>query len=208
VTPGAPSDEAVRALASEILARSEYARFRTLDAKWLQDILRRLVDFFAWIDSLWVTSPVLYVLLLGGLLVFAVGLLVHIVWTIRVALAATAPEGGPVRAPAGPDLAAEAQALAGASRFLEAAHTLQLACLGTMLKSGALELARHEPNRTLRERLGAARLPERERREFLTLLGRLEGRWFRDRRPAESDRELFDAWRELHGRLRKMAAST
>jgi hypothetical protein len=205
VTPEAPSDEAVRALAAEVLSRSEYASFRTLESESLRSFIQWLANLIDGIDALPTTNPALYVLLLVGLLALAAGLLAHVVWSVRVALAATAPLPPPRREAGAPDLVAEAQALAGAARYLEAAHTLQIACLGAVLERGAIELARHEPNRTLRERLGEARLPEPERREFLQLLGRLETRWFRDRTPEEADRELFAAWRDLHRRLRGAA---
>jgi hypothetical protein len=205
VTPGAPADETVRALVAEVLARAEYARFRTFEAESFQEILRWLARFLEMLDSLSTTNPVLHAVLLVGLLLLAALLLAHIVWSVRVALAATAPLPPAQSAPSGPDLAAEAAALAGAEHFLDAAHTLQLACLGEMLAGGALELARHEPNRTLRTRLAKARLPEAERREFETLLGRLEARWFRDRAADPGDRDLFTAWRDLHRRIRAAA---
>jgi hypothetical protein len=96
---------------------------------------------------------------------------------------------------------AEGEALAREGRFLEAAHAMHLACLAVLLGAGALELRRHDPNRTLRRRIARAAIPEGARRDFLALLGRLERRWFRDRSPADDDRELFDAWRSLHARL-------
>jgi hypothetical protein len=208
VTPAAPSDDAVRTLAAEVLARSEYAQYRTLESDLVRNVLERIARLLAWLDGLWTTNPALYVALFVGLTVLAAALLAHVVWSVRVALASTAPLPPAARGAAAPDLAAEAAALAERARFLEAAHTLQLACLGTLLSGGALELERHEPNRTLRARLLAARgLPEAERREFLELLDRLEARWFRDRRPAHGDRELFAAWRALHRRLRAAAAA-
>jgi len=208
VTPEAPGDEAVRALATEVLARSEYARFRTLQSETVRNLLDWLSNFLDRLEGLSVTNPALYAVLLTALVLLAGALLAHVVWSVRVALRATAPLATPAYAASGPDLAAEANALAEGARFLEAAHTLQLACLASLLSGGALELERHEPNRTLRARLlGARALPEAERREFLDLLDRLEARWFRDRSPEPGDRELFAAWRGLHRRLRARPAA-
>jgi hypothetical protein len=194
-------DESVRSLAREILARDEYARFRPLGSEWLERLAHGLARGLEWLSGLWVTNPALYLLLLVGLVALAALLGAHVVWSVRRALAA-APPAAPARRPArAPDLAAEGEALAREGRFLEAAHAMHLACLAALLGAGALELRRHDPNRTLRRRISRAAIPEAARRDFLTLLGRLERRWFRDRSPADDDRELFDAWRRLHARL-------
>jgi hypothetical protein len=194
-------DESVRALAQEILAREEYARFRPRGLEWLASAARWLAAIFEWLGGLWATSPALYALLMLGLLAFAALLLAHVVWTVRRALAATPPPAPAPRAGAAPDLAAEAATLAREGRFLEAAHAMHLACLALWMGAGALELRRHDPNRTLRRRLAEAPIPEPERRDFLALLARLELRWFRDRSPAAEDPALYGAWSALHGRL-------
>jgi hypothetical protein len=174
----------------------------------VRNVLDGLSNLLDWLEGLSATNPALYAVLLTALLLLAAALLAHVVWSVRVALRATAPLAMPAHAASGPDLAAEANALAESARFLEAAHTLQLACLACLLSGGALELERHEPNRTLRARLlGARALPDAERREFLDLLDRLEARWFRDRSPAPDDRELFAAWRGLYRRLRARPAA-
>jgi hypothetical protein len=198
--PGAFGDEAVRALAREIVAREDYARFRPLDAEWLARLLRRLADLIVSLSDLWETDPALYVLLVLGLAALAAALIAHVVWSVRRALSASVPAAP---RPAAPrlDLAADAAALARDGRLLEAAHALQLACLEALVRGGALELRRHEPNQTLRERLARSPLPDAERREFLALLGRLETRWFRDRAAGPDDGPLFEAWRALHDRL-------
>jgi hypothetical protein len=202
VTPAAAlGDESVRSLAQEILARGEYARFRPLDAEWLERLAGALAKLFEWLAGLWSTSPVLYALFMAALLALAVLLLAHVVWSVRRALSATTPPAPAARAAEAPDLAAEAAALAREGRFLEAAHAMHLASLAVLLGAGALELRRHDPNPTLRRRLARAPIPEPLRRDFLALLGPLERRWFRDRGPDPEDPALFAAWQALHGRL-------
>lgn len=208
MTPDALGDESVRALAREVLARPEYARFRAPEAAWWDQLKRTLGDFFGWLDALWATSPFLYVLLLGGLVALAAALLAHLVWAVRRALSVPPPPAPARRGADAPDLAGEALALARAERFLEAAHAMQLACLAELMAKGALDLRRHEPNRTLRRRILQGRLPEAERRDFVDLLGRLEGRWFRERGSEPGDRDLFAAWRDLHARLATTAQAT
>lgn len=202
MTPAAAlGDEPVRSLAREILGRSEYARFRPLEIESLEDIARSLAEFFARLGDLWSTNPALYALCMLGLLALAAALLAHVVWSVRRALAATPPPAPTAGTPGAPDLAAAAASLAREGRFLEAAHAMHLACLGVLLGAGALELRRHDPNPTLRRRLAVAPIPGPLRGDFLSLLGRLERRWFRDRSPAAEDPALYAAWRELHQQL-------
>jgi HEPN domain-containing protein len=92
----------------------------------------------------------------------------------------------------------QARALAGEGHFLAAAHHVQLAALQLLLEGRFVELARSEPNATLRRRLARSSLPESICGDFLALLDRLEGHWFRDRK---EDRELYLDWCQLHTRL-------
>jgi hypothetical protein len=75
---------------------------------------------------------------------------------------------------------------------------VQLAALQMLLERRFVELARSEPNTTLRRRLSGSSLPEAEKGDFLSLLDRLEAHWFRDR---EDDRVLYLDWCQLHTRL-------
>jgi hypothetical protein len=198
--PAAIADDRVAALAREILARHEYARFRPVDAAWIRDWLSWLQSLLDRLHLLSDTSPVLYVLLLLGLVSIAALLLAHVTLSVSAALRAVAP---PPRARSSepPAFEQDAARLAAAGQLLDAAHVMQLACLRRLLDRGTVELRRHDPNPVLRERVARADLPERERREFLALLDRLETRWFRDRAPSPGDRALFESWRALHERL-------
>lgn len=200
--PVAASDAQIRELAAQILSRPEYADWHAATASRLEELVREIGHWFQrWMSftaDLALHRPVLYWLLLGGLLLVIVLLLAHVIWSIRAALGARVPEGEKREAEVSSDFAGEADRLAASGRFLEAAHRLQLASIDLLLQRRVLELSRSDPNRTLRQRLRRAALPETERQVLLDLLRRLEQQWFRDRR---DDRDLYDAWRALHLRL-------
>jgi hypothetical protein len=193
-----PSDDALRTLASQILARPEYAQFRPFDEKWwihLESVLLRLQS---WVAGL---GPWEYALLLGGLVLLLALLVFHIVWSLRAALGtpSDADNRNMDRQPAGFDT--QARRLAEEGYFLDAAHQMHLACIDRLLREGVLQLHRHDPNRTLRKRLTASSMSEDLKAVFLSLLERMERRWFRDHISDPSDRELYDEWRILHNRL-------
>lgn len=221
------TDEQVRTLAAEILLRPEYAWYRAPDSS-----LRRLVERSAellgelW-DSLpgWLFAPfewiweairalfesafggdvsaVLMRLAIGAALLVLGGVVVaSVVRLLREQRAVRNASRGDADAAVPTDMIAEAERLAGEGRFLEAAHYTQLSALSTLLRGQWVELARSEPNRTLRARLSSADLPPRERGEFLALLDRLESRWFRDR---VEDEGLYRDWHGLHARLVALA---
>jgi hypothetical protein len=199
-----PDDEALRALAREVLERSEYVRWRALDTDVARHVLDLLARFLDWMTTLSQTAPLFYAALLGVLVLVASLLLAHVVLSLRRALAApTEAEQEKAHVPA-PRFTDQVETLARDGHFLEAARRLQLASIETLLGRGQLELRRFEANRTLRRRIEESGLPAAERGEFVRLLQRLERRFFRDR---EDDRELYEAWRALHGRLVAGAAS-
>jgi len=214
------SDERVRALAEELLARPRYAGYRGPKSA-LQQLIDRVADWLRgvrlpdWLGDLWESVGNALLGLLQGVFgdeplallvrfVLAGAVLAAAVWMIasaaralregpRASGAAAGPQPPPTRA-----WLEQADSLADQGRFLEAAHCTQLAALQLLLRAEWLSLDRSEPNRTLRRRLREAPLPEALRADFLGLLDRLESRWFRDR---AEDRELYGAWRGLHARL-------
>lgn len=192
------SEDHIRNLAAEILSRSPYAQWRRSEAqlgwRWLLDAI---ASFFDGLARLADTRPVLYAALMIALFLLAGLLLWHVVYSIRRALRATPPPPSPAAA-RGPTLREEAQRLAAAGLFLDAAHHLQLAAIELLLQRGVLELGRFEPNRTLRRRLRQAALPADERDDLLRLIDALERQWFRDR---QGDRQLYLGWEMLMGRL-------
>jgi len=192
-----PSDERVREVAAQVLSRWEYRRW-TADDTAVGWVLHRLIDGYRWMVGLSVTNPPLFWLLMALLALVAAGLLAHVTWSVRRALAYPSgmPAGpAPVETPSLPD---EAARRAAAGDHLEAARLMQLAVLQRLVRGGVIELAPADANRTLRRRLREAPLPEAPRRECLRLIDQLERAWFRDH---TGDAGLYAAWRGLHERL-------
>jgi hypothetical protein len=192
------SDEDLRTLAAEILARDEYSRWRAPKFELASWFIDQLTRFLAWLDQLSAESPWLYALVLFSLSALVLLLLAHIVWSIRSALAAPVVQRTSRRVSERPLFAEEALAFAREGRYLEAAHRLHLASLELLLRDGMIELARHEPNSTLCERIARSALSPDLRSDLIHSLDALQARWFRDRR---ADSELYESWRALHARL-------
>jgi len=229
------SDDQVRDLARELLAREEFAQWRGPPGA-VEQLRQAVIEWshglVAWLRGLWQWVPdwmrdavELVGTVFSGLFRMLVGdgpVATPLRWLLGVALLAVVVAAAVVLArslrdavartvgpeqPAGSEgrersLLGEAERLARSERFLEAAHCAQLAALELLLKRRWIELARSEPNRTLRQRLAKTSLPEAERSEFASLLDRLESHWFRDR---AEDRDLYLAWRGLHARLADLA---
>jgi hypothetical protein len=100
------------------------------------------------------------------------------------------------------DALREARSLAREGHFLEAAHRVQLATLALLIELDWLELARSDPNRTLRRRITVSGLPERDRRQLIALIDRLETLWFAEPR---DDPRLFEDWLALDERIVSLA---
>lgn len=193
-----PSDERVRGLADEILSNPPYEAWNDPAFDAWRRALERLADFFGWMEAISVDSPLLYWAILGGMLLLALALLVHIVWAVRVALRAPAADVRPAPTAERPRWSEEARALAAQGRHLEAAHRLALGSVQALVEEGHIDLGRSDANRILRERVRAAGLPDDLVEEFLGLLDRFEARWFRDRL---EDPGLYEAWRGLYARI-------
>jgi hypothetical protein len=205
MTGAGPSDEAIRAAAHAVLAREEYARYRFAESfpDWLEAIKSWIWDYIEWTRELSSTSPVLFTLFIGGLTLISLLLLAHIVWTLRVAMrgrpAREAHEGRAAQR----DFAGEAARLAARGETLEACRALQLACLELLIGRGALALARHDSNSTLRTRLRGCPLPAPLREDLIAAVDRLERSWFRDREPSA---DLLALWHRVHAGLRRAVA--
>jgi hypothetical protein len=229
------TDEQARVAAREILSRDEFTRWNQDFEAWLALLERLIAGTPDWvIASLdWLQAAFIAVLYgLGRVLAvfgvfggaedivgwLAACLLAAIVivwlWRWRSIRQAADRKRASSRVPARGHAEGlrEAKALAREGRFLEAAHRVQLAVLALLIEFDWLELARSDPNRTLRQRIGDSALPERERRQLVELVDRLEALWFgpRQERVAsleggrlsqDEDPELFEAWLSLDERI-------
>lgn len=195
-----PADEArARALAREILRGPEYARWRELDGRdWVSGVGDGLGAMLQAFLEMPLRHPGWFWAIEVALIVVAVVLLTHVVVSIRAALSSSAPSSHPVLAREERDWLREAETVAARGAFLQAAHTLQLGVLDTLLRARRLRLGRSEPNRVLFERVREADLDEAVRSRLISLVARLETAWFRDRR---DDAALYREWRSLFASL-------
>ena len=221
------TDEQARAAAEAILSAPEYTRWESGVLPWFA-FLDRIGDWVPdWLIALVSKLGLLVSALLEGLgrilglfgffgevgrgvgwialcLILALVIALIRVWHARRERGVAESAPASASALAHRDALREARALAASGRYLEAAHRVQLATLALLISSDWLELARSDPNRTLRQRLADSPLPERERQQFIRLVDRLEALWFD--RPRQ-DPELFDQWIALDERILSLATS-
>lgn len=220
------TDEQARQAANDILSGREFTRWHTDYESWLAMLERIaditpdwLVEAFVWLgDALeatfdWIASFLEFFGVFGdareGIGWLAVGLLAAALivlgrhWVGRFAVEArSSPEN---RRPGRDHASAlkSARDLAREGHYLEAAHRVQLATLALLIETDWLELARSDPNRTLRDRVRASSLPKPEARRLIELVDRLETLWFKEPR---EDRALFEDWLSLGERIVQVAA--
>jgi hypothetical protein len=200
-SPSGLSDEQIRTLAAEILRRDEYFRPGMAEEAW-RAVLERILGFLDFLEALRITSPLIYWMVLAGLLLVSVALLFHVVWTVRIALRMPSAQAREARGPSGPGFLEQAERLAQEGRFLEAARRVELAALELLLRRRVIELSQSDPGRALREQVRRSELPEPERGSLLALQKRLEAGLFRENK---ADRSLYEAWLDLHQRLEVVA---
>ena len=219
------TDEQARSAAEAILSAREFTRWETdypswialLEriGDWIPDWLIRLVStlgeivsaFFEWVGRFLGLFGIFGDVSrgLGWLAVCVIAAMVIVlVWFWRERVERREATGGAQQdiGQTHSEALREAHALATSGRYLEAAHRVQLATLALLIEFDWLELARSDPNRTLRDRIHASPLPERERRQLIRLVDRLEGLWFNEPR---EDVELFDDWVSLDERILSIA---
>jgi hypothetical protein len=194
-------DAGVRARAGEVLARPEYARYRTMSAEWLRKLLELLHDWIAWLAELRERSPALYFILLIGLLAVSALLITHVLWSLRAAMRMPAPQTG-ARPPGERDFAAEAQALAERGDYLEASHRLLLASLAHAARSRLVELQPDDGNGAICRKLRSAALEPSIKQRWIELIAHTDALWFGAR---EQNEQLYAAWRNVYGELTRSA---
>ncbi len=224
------SDEQARAAAREILSRPEFSRWNEDFDAWLRGLEALielvpdwLIEVLRWLEETVLETVLLgllramgsFLALLGGFgdvpgalgwisvcLLLAAGFVIG--HRVRAARRRAAPvDAGPTDPARSHARALEvAGALARQGRFLEAAHRLQLATLGLLIDRDWLELARSDPNRTLRHRVARSALSETDRDELVSLVDRVEALWFDEPR---EDAELYEAWRAFAERQARRA---
>lgn len=197
------SDSKVRALAHEILARPEYASAHpTAVQTWLFTMVRRLLDWLGRLGALRVTAPGLYWLMLGGLMLVFVVLVAQIAWTISAALRAPEPPERVGSAVQLRDSAAEAERLAAAGNFLEAAHNLMIACFRTLAERSVIDLRPDRSNRWIRRALRDSNLNEALVWDIDSLVARTERQWFGER---ENTPDIYTQWKSAFDQLSRAA---
>jgi hypothetical protein len=220
------SDEEARAAAQEILAQHQFTRWDGDFETWLRafegliDLVPSgLIDALRWLQEMLIEKLLVQILsglarflnlfgvfgesstVLGWLavclLVAAAIVLAYRIWGAEFFDSVPETEGRRSSRTHSESIA-DARAVAAEGHFLEAAHRVQLATLAMLIEFDWLELARSDPNRTLRQRVANSSLPERERAKLIALVDRLEALWFDEPR---DDRELFEEWLALDDRL-------
>ncbi len=220
------TDEQVREAANEILSGREFTRWNTDYEAWLT-FLEGLADFVPdWlIEAVVGIGEVIEAVFdwLGDFLAFfgvfgdaragigwlavcvLAAALIVLGWHWRQRATVEARSSAQRRRPGRDHAEAvkSARALARSGHYLAAAHRVQLATLALLIEFDWLELARSDPNRTLRDRVRDSNLPKAEALRLIELVDRLEKLWFSER---HDDPTLFEDWLTLDERIVQVAA--
>ena len=188
--PGGPRryepDEVRRAL-GEILARPEYNSPLAKLADRIEEaglsVLRALRRLLRGVEALFVAAPLVYWLIVVGLVVLLVLLLTHIGWTVKRAITmgrTPAASDGPASAEAETptSLRRRAETLAAQGRFLDAVRLLFRALA---LRLGARDAALVFPSLTNREFAAAFRTDPSLFERLRAFVEVLDDRWYGDR---------------------------
>ncbi|HYB90978.1 MAG TPA: hypothetical protein VEC38_08030 [Candidatus Binataceae bacterium] len=193
------SDDRIRVLAREILARPEFAAAHPSAVEsWLVSLIDRLLDWISGFGSLRISAPVLFWVIFGALVVIFVFMVAQIVWSISAAMRAPEPRADyDSSGPAG-DPAAEAAQQAAAGNFLEAAHCLMIASFRTLAERSVIDLRPDRSNLWIRRALRDSKLNGELVRELDRLIARTERYWFGDR---ENSPVIYSQWRSVFDQL-------
>jgi hypothetical protein len=190
------SDPAVLKLTHQILERPEFAA--ATSPKWMTDWEQKFAQWIASLEFLRDANPVLYWTIFGVVILVAIALFAHIIWTVWIATHTLAPREGRIARATAPDLAADAARLAEDGYYLEAAHRLMLASFRTLGERAVIELRPDRSNRWIRAALHKSALGAELAADLDGLVQRTERRWFSDR---ENDPAIYAQWRTAFERL-------
>jgi hypothetical protein len=197
------SDDRIRVLAREILARPEFAGAHpsALQA-WLIRVIDRILDWIAGFGHLRVSAPGLFWPIFATLVLIWIFMIAQIVWAISAAMRAPEPQSdagfsGPVRDPA-----AEAERQAATGNFLEAAHYLMIASFRTLAERAVIDLRPDRSNRWIRRALRSSKLNEQLVKELDSLVARTERHWFGDR---ENRPDIYTEWKSAFEQVLRVA---
>jgi hypothetical protein len=218
-------DDEARRAANEILSAPEFTRWKTDYETWLRliDHLGALVPDWVFETIAWVDDGIDSVLQwladflelfgvfgeaneivgwLGVCILLASVIVLGRSWLQRIAVATGAPVQSHDAVRDHAEAMTAARGLAQSGQYLEAAHRVQLATLALLIELDWLELARSDPNQTLRTRVRFSALPGEEGEQLIALVDRLEALWFDE---PEEDRGLFEDWISFSARIGKVA---
>jgi len=191
------SDPAVHKLTAEILARPEYGRATAQDSI-LVHLMNWLLDELDKLQLLRIEAPVLYWLIVFVIAAVLAAVVLHLIWTLWVALSTPEPPQVRWEDSSRRDLAGEAEVLAAEGRYLEAAHRLMLASFRALAERSVIELRPDRPNRWIRLALLRSSLAESLALEMGALIEQTERLWFGERR---NESAIYDRWRSTFARL-------
>jgi hypothetical protein len=198
------SAPAVRKLAAEILSRRE---FDAAKPSTLQTTLERWLNWFISLlqrlQFIHDTAPLLYWTIMAAMMLLVAAIVTHIVLTIRLAMREAEPPAKIAAHEPPPDLAARAESLAAAGRYLEAAHWLMIASFRTLGEHSVIELRPDRSNAWIRAALIESKLPDGLAAELAELVARTERRWFGER---AEEPEIYSRWRSALTRLSAAAS--
>jgi hypothetical protein len=192
------SDTAVRKLTAEILARSEFSSVAPKAPFWVE-WLRKLSRWLQKLQLLHDSAPILYWTVVGIAMSVSIGLVAHMIWTLRSAM--SAQESSARELPgssSAPDLVREARSLATTGNYLEAGHRLMIASFHALADGSIIELRPDRSNQWIRGAVWQSPLPRGLANDLDVMVVHTEHRWFGSR---ENDPEIYNQWLSLFERL-------
>lgn len=192
-----PPPDAIRTATAEVFKLPEFGAAGGLP-QWVRGLLRVLAEVFAWLGSLWDTSPVLFWTLLVGCVLLLAALVTHIVLQLRWAVAAGRGRAEAARAERerrSDEYRREADARAAAGDFTEAVRFLFLSLVHRFDEAGRVGFQKAYTNREYLE-LSAERADVRS--ALRVMVDVLDDHWYGQ---TPCGRGRYDECRAVYDRL-------